>query len=374
MQKQNFLDEIRIKSEELGFDEFGVSGLENFEFYSNKLRDFIKKNYHGDMKWLKDKLEIRSNPKNIWHDAKSAIILGMNYGPESDIFGELKKKNRAYISVYSRRRDYHKVIKSKLKILAGFIKKQKSSDVKVFVDTAPLMEKPLASVAGLGWTGKHTNLVSKKFGSWLFLGVVLTNIDFNYKRYTKNYCGSCTKCINICPTDAIIKSHILDARKCISYLTIEHKSHIDKKFRKKIGNRIFGCDDCLAICPWNKFAKKSQETKLSFIKKLQMPSLKDFLNFQEEDYRNYFAGTPLRRLGYYRFMRNILIAIANSKQQNLTNDILKKLDCENELIRAMAIWAIFCLDKDQFFIEKGKRFKYEKNINVKQEWLGGEKS
>ncbi|MAJ24302.1 MAG: tRNA epoxyqueuosine(34) reductase QueG [Rickettsiales bacterium] len=372
MEHHNLFNEIKLKSQELGFDEIGVSGLENFEFSSNKLREFVKKNYHGDMSWLKDKLDIRSNPKNIWNDAKSAIVLGMNYGPDNDIFEDLREKSKGYISVYSRRKDYHKVIKSKLKILAAYIKKIQPSEIKVFVDTAPLMEKPLASFAGLGWTGKHTNLVSKEFGSWLFLGVVLVNIDINIKSYATNNCGSCTKCINICPTKAIIESYILDARKCISYLTIEHKDHIAKKFRKKIGNRIFGCDDCLAICPWNKFAKKTKEVKLTFIEKLRMPNLKDFLKFKDEDYRLYFAGTPIRRLGYFRFMRNVLIAVANSNDNSLINEVLKKLDSENTLIRAMAIWAIFCLDESQFYVERNKRLKYEKDQKVRDEWLNGE--
>ena len=373
MRQRSLFDEIKSKSLELGFDEFGITDLENFEFNSLKIKEFVKNKHHGEMNWFKDKLEIRRNPKNIWTDAKSAIVLGINYGPENNPLKDLSKVNKGYISIYSRRRDYHKVIKSKLKELAKFIQKIKTTEVKVFVDTAPLMEKPLASAAGLGWQGKHTNLVSRKYGSWLFLGVILTNIYFKNNKNLKSRCGSCKKCITICPTNAIVQPYSLDARRCISYLTIEHKTHIKKEFRIKIGNRIFGCDDCLAICPWNKFAKKYSDLKLKFIKKLNLPSLEMFLNFEEYNYRTYFEGTPIRRLGYNRFMRNVLIAAANSKNPTLTNSVLRQLDSNSDIIRAMAVWALFCLSKSRFFIEKSKRFNSEQIFDVKQEWLSGEK-
>ena len=372
MYQKHFLEEIRIKSLELGFEEFGITDLENFEFNSARIKEFIKNNYHGEMCWLKDKLEIRSDPKNIWNDAKSAIVLGINYGPESNPLNDLKKITRGYISIYSRRKDYHKVIKSKLKTLARYIQKIKPTKVKVFVDTAPLMEKPLATAARLGWQGKHTNLVSRNYGSWLFLGIILTNIYFKNKKEVKSYCGTCSKCIDVCPTKAIIKPYSLDARKCISYLTIEHKTHVKKDFRIKIGNRIFGCDDCLAVCPWNKFAKKYSDIKLNYIKKLDMPDLKLFLRFSESDFITYFSGTPIRRLGYNRFMRNVLIAVANSKDLSLVDNVLKKLDSSNELIRAMAVWALFCLNKPRFLSEKNKRLDAEELYDVRQEWLNGE--
>ena len=373
MSQSLFFDEIKSKSLELGFDEFGITDLENFEFNSLKIKEFVKNKQHGEMNWFKDKLEIRRNPKNIWTDAKSAIVLGINYGPKTNPLKDLAKVKKGYISIYSRRKDYHKVIKSKLKELAKFIQKIKIAEVKVFVDTAPLMEKPLASAAGLGWQGKHTNLVSRKYGSWLFLGVILTNIYFKNKKNPESRCGSCKKCITICPTNAIVKPYSLDARRCISYLTIEHKTHIKREFRIKIGNRIFGCDDCLAICPWNKFAKKYSDLKLKFIKKLNLPSLEMFLNFEEYDYRSYFAGTPIRRLGYNRFMRNVLIAAANSKNSSLTNSVLSQLDSNSDIVRAMSIWALFCLNKSKFFLEKSKRFNSEQIFEVKQEWLNGEK-
>ncbi len=374
MYQKHFLEQIKTKSAELGFDEFGVTDLENFEFYSSKIKEFINNNYHGEMYWMKDKLEIRSDPKNIWNEAKSAIVLGINYGPESNPLNDLKKVKKGYISIYSRRKDYHKIIKAKLKALARHIQKIEPSQVKVFVDTAPLMEKPLASAAGIGWQGKHTNLVSRNYGSWLFLGVILTNIYFRNEKKIKSNCGTCSKCIDICPTQAISKPYSLDARRCISYLTIEHKTHIQKDFRVKIGNRIFGCDDCLAVCPWNKFAKKYSEIKLSYIKKLDMPNLKIFLNLSENDFIIYFIGTPIRRLGYNRFMRNVLIATANSKDLSLIDDVLKKLDSRNEFIRAMAVWALFCLSKSRFLLEKKKRLYAEEFYYVRQEWLNGEYS
>ena len=372
MYQKDFLEEIKAKSAELGFNEFGITDLENFEFNSSKIKEFIKNNFHGEMHWLKDKIEIRSDPRNIWNEAKSAIVLGINYGPKSNPLNDLKKIKRGYISIYSRRKDYHKIIKSKLKALARHIQKIEPSKVKVFVDTAPLMEKPLASAAGLGWQGKHTNLVSRKYGSWLFLGVILTNIYFRKKKEIKNYCGTCRKCITVCPTQAIIKPYSLDARRCISYLTIEHKTHIEKDFRIKIGNRIFGCDDCLAVCPWNKFAKKYNDIKLSYIEKLHMPNLKFLLSFSENDFKIYFVGTPLRRLGFDRFMRNVLIATANSKDLSLIDDVFKKLDSSSEFIRAMAVWALFCLSKSKFMLEKKKRLDAEESYHVRQEWLNGE--
>jgi len=372
MHQKYFLEEIKTKSVELGFDEFGITDLKNFEFNTIKIKEFIDNNYHGEMYWMKDKIEIRCDPKNIWKEAKSAIVLGINYGPESNPLKDLKKVKRGYISIYSRRKDYHKIIKSKLKVLARHIQKIEPSQVKVFVDTAPLMEKPLASAAGIGWQGKHTNLVSRNYGSWLFIGVILTNIYFRNKKKIKSNCGTCSKCIDVCPTKAIIKPYTLDARRCISYLTIEHKTHIQKDFRVKIGNRIFGCDDCLAVCPWNKFAKKYSDIKLSYIKKLDMPNLKIFLSFSENDFMIYFIGTPIKRLGYNRFMRNVLIAVANSKDLSLIDDVLKKLDSRNEFIRAMAVWALFCLSKSRFLLEKKKRLEAEEFYYVRQEWFNGE--
>ena len=369
MFEEKLLKEFKTKAKQIGFDEVGLTDLNNFEFHTKKMEDFIKNDYQGEMNWLKEKLEIRKDPKNIWKEAKSAIVLGMNYGPEENPMKELNEKDKAYISIYSRRKDYHKVIKSKLKLLARFLHEKSNAQVKVFVDTAPIMEKPLAHAAGIGWSGKHTNIVSKKFGSWLFLGIILTNIEVNTDKEKKILCGTCQRCKNICPTNAISEPFILDPRKCISYLTIEHKTSIEKKFRKSIGNRIFGCDDCLAVCPWNKFAKKHQEIKLNFIERLQLPELSKLLNFSEIEYKEFFIGTALRRLGYIRFMRNVLIAVANSNDISLVNDVKKKLNNKNDLIKAMAVWALFCLNKEDFLHEKSKKFNTENSDLVRKEWM-----
>ena len=229
MFKKSMFENIKTKAIELGFEQVGITDLEGFGFFERKFEEFIEKSFHGEMHWLKEKKDIRKNPKLIWNEARSAIVLGINYGLTYNPIYELKKKEKAYISVYSRRKDYHKIIKSKLKLLAEYIHLETSSKVKVFVDTAPLMEKPLAQNAGIGWIGKHSNVVSKNYGSWLLLGIILTDLQYNNKKNKKNYCGSCEACINICPTNAIIKPHNLDPRKCISYLTIEHKTHIKKK-------------------------------------------------------------------------------------------------------------------------------------------------
>lgn len=370
---KELIKKVKKISYEAGFDDFGITDLENFEFYSLKLEEFIKKKYHGEMTWMKEKKLFRKNPKNLWFEARSAIVLGINYGTKKNPIADLKEKKKAYISIYSRRKDYHKVIKSKLKSVARSLQKITKSKVKVFVDTAPLMEKPLGQNAGIGWCGKHTNLVSKKFGSWLFLGVILTDIMYVNKNSVINHCGTCEKCKKICPTNAITRSFVLDARKCISYLTIEHKSHIEKKFRKQIGNRIFGCDDCLAVCPWNKFAKKHEDIKLKFIEKLNMPNLNKLLKFTEEDYKIYFAGTPIRRIGYVRFMRNVLIAVSNSNDISMVEEVKNHLESEHELIKAMAIWALFCLDKKKFKVEKIKRYALERRIVFKKEWSVGDK-
>ncbi len=363
-------EKIEQKAIQLGFCEMALSNLDDFNFYGNKLGDFIDKDYHGEMKWLKDKYELRKNPKNLWPSAKSALVFGINYGPEKNPLKQINNSNKAYISIYARRKDYHKVIKKKLKLIANYIGSISDMGIKVFVDTAPLMEKPLAEKADIGWMGKHTNLVSRNFGSWLFLGIILTDYEFNLaiKKKNKNNCGTCNACNEICPTKAFIKPFIMDARKCISYLTIEHKSHIDKDLRKKIGNRIFGCDDCLAVCPWNKFAKKYNEINFKFLEHLDLPSLEILIKFTEQEYRNYFAGTPVRRLGYDRFLRNVLIAAGNSNDTQLISLIIDRLDYDSEIVRVSAVWALYQLDKETFKKEKNIRLEKETNEHVLSEW------
>ena len=366
---QNILiKNITSKAKKIGFEEVGFTNFKGINFYSKKLKEFIKEEKYGDMIWLKSNHEVRVSPIKIWPEAKSAIVLGLNYGPSSNPLKGLKYEDKAYISSYAKRKDYHKIIKSKLKILARDLSENEGIKARVYVDTAPIMEKPLAELSGLGWFGKHTNIVSKNFGSWLFLGIILTDYSFSNKKKIDRNCGKCKSLLEVCPTNAFDSSYNLNPKKCISYLTIEHKTQIDLKYREAIGNRIFGCDDCLAVCPWNKFAKKHSEIKFEIIKNLESPSLKKLISFDEEKYRKYFTGTPLRRLGYKRFLRNVLIAIGNSKNSHLSKEVIKKLDDQDEVVKSIAIWALHHTNKKAFIEEKNKRYNHEKSKLAKVEW------
>jgi len=367
-----FFDKIEKYSKSLGFQDIKVTNFSDFNIYSKHLREFIKNKFYGEMNWIKEKSLIRENPTNIWEEAKSALVFGLNYGPDYSPFSELKNKKTGYISIYARRKDYHKVIKSKLKNIGRFICRNSDIKVKVFVDTAPIMEKPLAELSNMGWIGKHTNLVSKKYGSWLFLGIILTNYNFNQsKKHKINNCGTCNACNEACPTNAFTSPYKLDARKCISYLTIEHKTHIKRKYRSLIGNRIFGCDDCLAVCPWNKFAKTHSDIKLDINNNLVLQPLKSLVSLDEESFRKKFSGTPLKRLGYNRFLRNILIAIGNSGDKSLVDCAINKLEHNSSLVRAMAVWALFQLSADRFKEEKKLRYSKERDLDVREEWHEG---
>ena len=368
----NLFTKIESYSKSLGFQEVKVTNFDGFSTYSKNLQEFIKKNFYGEMSWIKEKAKIRENPKNIWHEAKSALVFGLNYGPSRCPLKEIKNKKTGYISIYARRKDYHKVIKSKLKSIGRFICSNSDIQIKVFVDTAPIMEKPLAELSDMGWIGKHTNLVSKQFGSWLFLGIILTNYNFNsIVNDNKNNCGTCKACVEACPTNAFINPYKLDARKCISYLTIEHKTHINREYRTLIGNRVFGCDDCLAVCPWNKFAKSHSDIKLNIQSNLVLQPLKKLVSLNEQKYRKMFSGTPVRRLGYNRFLRNILIAIGNSGDSSLIDYTVSKLEHSNSLVRSMAIWALSKLSKDRFQFEKKARLHKEKDFYAREEWEEG---
>jgi len=330
---------------------------------------FLDDAFEGDMGWLRDTAAKRQQPQAMWPDAKTAIVLGMNYGPDHDPMDNLAAKSAGNISVYARGRDYHDLVKGKLKQLAGQFAAQTGHAVKVFVDTAPLMEKPMAQTAGIGWQGKHTNLVSRKAGSWLFLGVILTDAILPYDTPETDHCGGCRRCLDICPTNAFPAPYRLDARRCISYLTIEHKGVIDRSFRHAIGNRIFGCDDCLAICPWNKFASRAKEQKLAAKVGTDLPSLADLLKLDDTDFRQFFAGTPVRRAGYERFLRNVLIAAGNSGDAGLIPLIMPFLDHSSTLLRAMAIWALRQLADDDIW--QGLRGAYlpdEHDQSVRREW------
>ena len=304
------------------------------------LNAYIAAKHHGTMTWLEETKERRGHPQSLWPEAKTAIILGLNYGPETDPLVTLEQRSKATISVYARNRDYHDIIKGRLKELAGLIARDTNEDVKVFVDTAPLMEKPLAAAAGLGWQGKHTNLVSRDYGSWLFLGVILTAAKLKPTTPEIDHCGSCRDCLDICPTDAFPEPYKLDARRCISYLTIEHKGPVDIDLREKMGNRIYGCDDCLAVCPWNKFASESAEIKLKAKAALDAPDLAELAALSDEDFRARFSGSPIKRIGRHQFIRNVLYAIGNSENRSLKTAISPHLDSDDPVIKDAALWAV----------------------------------
>ena len=302
---------------DIGFDDVRVCRADEAWAAAGRLEEFVEAERHGQMGWMEETLHRRKQPTNMWPEAKSALIVAMNYGPDSDPLEDLKQTSAGNISVYARHRDYHDIMKGKLKQLAQKFVNQTGEDVKVFVDTAPLMEKPLAEKAGLGWQGKHTNLVSREHGSWLFLGVMLTTAELEPDAPEEDHCGSCTACLDICPTDAFPAPYQLDARRCISYLTIEHKGPIPLEFRKAMGNRIYGCDDCLAVCPWNKFAATASEAKLIAREDLKKPALADLLQLDDAAFRALFSGSPVKRIGRDRFIRNCLIAAGNSGDATL---------------------------------------------------------
>ncbi len=337
-----------------------------------RLKEFIDSGFHGEMKWMVDTFERRKSPINLWGEAKSAIILGLNYGPKTNPLEKNKYKNIGNISVYAQGKDYHNLIKGRLKVLSSkLISKLNTKNkikIKVFVDTAPIMEKPLAEKAGLGWQGKHTNLVSRDFGSWLFLGVILINKLLKYDAPENNNCGSCNKCIAICPTNAFDAPNKLDATKCISYLTIENKDIIPKKYRVAIGNKVFGCDDCLAICPWNKYAKKTKEIKFND-NKFNFDLLK-LLKLSDQDFRNEFSGSPIKRIGRDRFIRNCCIATGNSKNEKLVPSLINLLmNDKSSLVRGAAVWAVQQIGNKKILLKtKIQHLNFEKETSVIDEW------
>jgi epoxyqueuosine reductase len=325
---------------------------------------------HGGMGWMEARADQRADPRALWPEARSVIALGLSYAPGTDPLESLAWRDRATISVYARNRDYHDVVKKRLKALARWmVTEYADAGVKVFVDTAPVMEKPLAQQAGLGWQGKHTNLVSREFGSWLFLGSIFTTLDLPADPALGDHCGSCQACLDICPTQAFPAPYRLDARRCISYLTIEYKGHIDRDLRPFMGNRIYGCDDCLAVCPWNKFSQTSHEMKLAARADLVRPDLAALVVMDDASFRQTFAGGPIKRIGHARFIRNVLIAIGNSGDPQFRPLVQARLEHAEPLIRAMAIWALARLISDQEFaalaVEHSER---EEDEAVREEW------
>lgn len=321
------------------------------------------------MAWMEETEARRAEPKTLWGDVRSIVMFGLNYGPEEDPRGVLSKPDKAAISVYARNRDYHDVIKGRLKEIATRFAARAGEDVKVFVDTAPVMEKPLAAAAGLGWQGKHTNLVSRTHGSWLFLGSMFTTAELCLDEAEKDHCGSCRACLDACPTAAFPAPYQLDARRCISYLTIEHKGPIPHEFRPMIGNRIYGCDDCLAACPWNKFAASASEMKLQAREDLKEPSITFLLTLDDAAFRRFFSGSPVKRIGRNRFIRNVLIAAGNSADRQFLEQCkaLAGRDPSPE-VRGMAAWALSRLmDREEFRTYSATRAP-ETDPEAEMEW------
>ena len=347
--KDRLRDFLNLEAKRQGFDSIAVASPDSVPLAPGRLAHYVDKGRHGTMEWLAETAARRSDPRALWPEVRSIVMLAMNYGPDTDPLELLARKDRAAISVYARHRDYHDVIKGRLKEIAQKFAARSGSDVKVFVDTAPVMEKPLAEAAGIGWQGKHTNLVSREYGSWLFLGSIFTNADLSPDAPERDHCGSCRACIDICPTDAFPAPYQLDARRCISYLTIEHKGPIPREFRAAIGNRIYGCDDCLAVCPWNKFASVASEAKLTAREDLKEPRLADLLQLDDPAFRALFSGSPVKRIGRDRFIRNVLVAAGNSDETALIPPVQTLLGDPSPLVRGMAVWALSrLLDGDAF--------------------------
>lgn len=360
---------IAARARGLGFDAVGFAAAEAGDAAARGLADYLAAGHAGDMDWMARTARRRAAPRALWPAVETVITLGLNYGPARDPLALLGHRTRGNISVHARARDYHKTVKTRLKALARFIAETFGAEVKVFVDTAPVMEKPVAARAGLGWQGKHTNLVSRDFGSWLFLGEVFTTLALPPDPPGEDRCGRCRACLDICPTGAFPAPYRLDARRCIAYLTIEHKGHIAPEFRSPIGNRIYGCDDCLAACPWNKFARATREAELLPRAELTAPRLADLAALDDAAFGRVFAGTPVRRLGRERLLRNLLIAIGNAGEAGLVSSARAHLADPSPLVRAMAVWALSrLLDAGAFARLRATHAAAEPDEAVRGEW------
>jgi epoxyqueuosine reductase len=361
--------ELETRAADLGFTTLGVARADAPWANGEHLRSFIELGRHGEMDWIAREAGRRAHPLNMWADAKSAVMLGVSYAPDLDPLVLLEDRSRGVLAGYAVRRDYHDVIKGRLKQLAQWLATQTSAEVKVFVDTAPLMEKPLAQRAGLGWQGKHTNLVSRAHGSWLLLGAILSAAEIEPDVPEEDHCGSCRACLDICPTDAFPAPYQLDARRCISYLTIEHAGPIPHDLRAGIGNRVFGCDDCLAVCPWNKFAAAAHDQQMAIREALHAPPLAELAALDDAGFRARFAGTPVKRTGRARFMRNVMIAAGNSRDVKLAPSAQAHLEDESPLVRGAAVWALRrLLDPEAFSGLKERHAAAESDPDVRGEW------
>ncbi|HVX92120.1 MAG TPA: tRNA epoxyqueuosine(34) reductase QueG [Xanthobacteraceae bacterium] len=354
---------------DLGFDAFGITRPDAAPHARTALARFLAEGAHGDMAWMAQTAERRGDPRALWPEVRSVVMLGVNYGRDGDPLAILKARGRGAISVYAQGDDYHDLVKSRLKALARWLVASAGGDVKVFVDTAAVMEKPLAAAAGLGWQGKHTNLVSRQYGSWLFLGAIFTTLDLPSHQAEADHCGSCRACLDACPTSAFPEPYRLDARRCISYLTIEHKGSIPRALRPLMGNRIYGCDDCLAVCPWNKFAQAGREMKLAAREALRSPHLADLARLDDAGFRELFRKSPVKRTGRERFVRNVLIAIGNSGTYALAAEAVRLLDDASALVRGAAVWALArLLPADEFAALAAARRPAEADPTVAEEW------
>ena len=359
---------VRSEAKALGFDLCRITRPDAIPEAKERLGEFIDAGRHGTMEWMAETRDRRGDPRTLWSDVRSIVVFGLNYGPDEDPREILTKPGKAAISVYARNRDYHDIIKGRLKEIATRFAARAGADVKVFVDTAPVMEKPLAAAAGLGWQGKHTNLVSREHGSWLFLGSMFTTADLNIDAPEIDHCGSCRACLDICPTKAFPGPYQIDARRCISYLTIEHKGPIDPALRSQIGNRIYGCDDCLAACPWNKFAHEASEMKLQAREDLKEPSIEYLLGLDDAAFRTFFSGSPVKRIGRDRFIRNVLIAAGNSNDRRFVEQCRKLSEDPSPVVRGMAIWALSRLLEAGEFSAFAAQRPDESDSDVLSEW------
>jgi epoxyqueuosine reductase len=366
---ENLKDALAREARALGFDCIGVTDPDAIAKAGRYFREFLEAGAHGDMEWLAASPQRRTDPRVLWPGVRSVIMLGVNYGPDENPLSILQQRSRGAISVYARGDDYHDLIKKRLKALARWLVAATGGEVKVFVDTAAVMEKPLAQAAGLGWQGKHTNLVSRELGSWLFLGAIYTATELPRDEADTDHCGSCRACLDVCPTAAFPAPYKLDARRCISYLTIENKGPIPHEFRKPIGNRIYGCDDCLAVCPWNKFAQAGHEAKLAARDELRAPDLGALARLDDTAFRAMFTKSPVKRIGRDRFIRNVLIAIGNSNDGTLAADAKRLLDDESPLVRGAAVWALSqLLAPEDFAALAAKGREAEPDESVRTEW------
>lgn len=357
----------------LDFDAVGVTQPGAVAEAGPRLDHFLSEGRHGDMDWMATHAARRRDPRVLWPEARSVVAVAMSYAPARSPLDALDERHHGVISAYAKGKDYHDVLKSKLKQLARELAAASGADVKVFVDTAPLMEKPLAAACGLGWQGKHTNLVSRRHGSWLFLGMLLTTAEISPDAPSRDSCGSCRRCLDICPTAAFPAPYQLDARRCLAYLSIEHKGPIPRAFRRAMGNRVFGCDDCLAVCPWNKFAAVTREVRFSPRAETDNPPLAELLALDDTAFRARFAGTPVKRTGRDRFVRNVLIAAGNSQDATLVPQVRTLARDASPLVRGMTAWALArLLDPVAFAAARATALADEADAHVREEWLQGD--